>query len=153
MQKYLTQILEEINGDPKAIENYKDYAPLRVIFEYAFDPEKKWILPEGNPPYKEDSAPIGMSATNLLMELRRLYVFCREDLSPLKREQLFINLLEGVHPSEAKMLLAIKDQSIPKLYKKITHKLVHEAGFPVPPPPQKKVSRKNSQTESSDSSA
>jgi hypothetical protein len=145
MAKFITEMLDEINDDPKSIVKYKDNAALRVIFEYAFIPEKKFLLPEGDPPFKPDAAPIGMSPSNLMMELRRLYVFCRKDLTPLKREGLFISLLEGVHPSEAKLLLAVKDQSLPKLYKKITHKLVADVGFVPPPPVKEKKTKKESQ--------
>jgi hypothetical protein len=40
--------------------------------------------------------------------------------------------LESVHPSEAKLILAVKDQKLHKLYKKVTRKLVEEAGFIAP---------------------
>ena len=129
MRKYVTQMLDDINKDPKAIEIYKGDAALKLIFEYAFDPAKKMQLPEGDPPFKACAEPMGMTPTNLFSELRRLYIFCREDLKPLKRETLFVSLLEGVHPEEATMLLAVKDQTLHKLYKKITHKLVFEAGM------------------------
>lgn len=127
--KYLTEVLDEINSDPKAIDNYKTDTALKILLEYAYIPEKKFDLPAGNPPYKEDAAPIGMSPANLRMEAKKLYVFCRKDLKPIKREQLFIDLLENVHPSEAKLLLAIKEQKITKLYKKITRAVVEKAGF------------------------
>jgi hypothetical protein len=129
MRKYLTQMLDEINEDPKQIEKYKNDAVLKLAFQYAFEPSKKMILPEGTPPFKPAAEPMGMTPTNLFNELRRLYVFCRADLTPLKRESLFISLLEGVHPEEAAALIAIKDQQLHKLYKKITSKLVTEAGF------------------------
>jgi len=127
--KYLTEVLEEINSDPKAIDNYKTDMALKMLLEYAYIPEKKFDLPAGNPPYKEDAAPIGMSPANLRMEAKKLYVFLRKDLKPIKREQLFIDLLENVHPSEAKLLLAIKDQKLTKLYKKVTRSVVEKAGF------------------------
>lgn len=127
--KYLTEVLDEINSDPKTIDNYKTDTALKILLEYAYIPEKKFDLPAGNPPYKEDAAPIGMSPANLRMEAKKLYVFCRKDLKPIKREQLFIDLLENVHPSEAKLLLAIKEQKITKLYKKITRAVVEKAGF------------------------
>ena len=127
--KYLTEVLEEINSDPKAIDNYKTDMALKMLLEYAYIPEKKFDLPAGNPPYKEDAAPIGMSPANLRMEMKKLYVFLREDLKPIKREQLFIDLLENVHPSEAKLLLAIKEQKLTKLYKKVTRSVVEKAGF------------------------
>lgn len=143
MAKFITNILEEINNDPKKIEQYKGNAALRFIFEHAFLPEKKFVLPEGEPPFKQDSAPLGMTPANLYMEVKKLYVFCREDLTALRRETLFINLLENVHPSEAKLLVHIKDQNLPKLFPKITHKLVADAGF-IQHPPAKGSKPKNS---------
>ena len=134
--KYIPELLEDINKDPKLLEENKNSAVLKLIFEHAFIPEKKFILPEGNPPFKEDAAPLGMSPANLMMEVKKLYVFCREDLTPIRRETLFINLLENIHPSEAKLLLAVKDQKLTKLYKKITRKAVEAAGF-IPPLPKK----------------
>jgi hypothetical protein len=129
MSKYLTEILEEINDDTNAIQKYKDNTALRLLFEYAYDPEKKMVLPEGNPPYKEDAAPLGMSPANLVMEMKKLYVFCREDLSALRRETLFVQLLEGLHPTEAKLVLAIKDQDLSTLYKNLTHKFAYDHGY------------------------
>ena len=139
MRKYVTQMLEAVNADPKTIQQYKDDAALKLIFEYAFDPAKKMVLPEGEPPFKPSAEPMGMTPTNLFSELRRMYVFCRADLKPLKRESLFISLLEGVHPDEAKMLIAVKDQKLTKMYPKITHKLVADVGI-VPAPVKKEKS-------------
>ena len=80
MRKFVTQMLDEIQADPKAIELYKADAALKLIFEYAFDPAKKMVLPEGTPPFKPAVEPLGMTPTNLFSELRRLYVFCREEI-------------------------------------------------------------------------
>jgi hypothetical protein len=139
MKKYLTQMLKEINDNPKAIENYKQEFLLKVIFAHAFLPNYKMNLPEGEPPFKPAAEPMGMTPTNMFSEARRMYVFTREDLSAIKRESLFISLLEGVHPDEAKVLIAIKDQKLTKLYPKITHKLVSDAGIiPAPVAKEKK---------------
>ena len=127
--KLITELLEDINADTSKIEQYKTNGALKLLFEHAFNPEKKFNLPEGDPPFKADAAPIGMSPGNLHMEMRKLYIFCREDLTSLRRETLFIQLLENIHPSEAKVVLAVKDQKLTKLYPKITHKLVYEAGM------------------------
>jgi hypothetical protein len=143
MAKYITHILDEINADPKKIEQYKANAALRLIFEHAFLPEKKFELPEGDPPYKQDSGPLGMTPANLYQEVRKLYVFCRKDLPTIRRETLFVQLLENLHPSEAELVLAIKDQKLTKKYPKITHKLVADAGF-IPAPPAKESKAKNS---------
>lgn len=132
MRKYVTQMLDEINADPSKIELYRDDAALRLILAHAFVPEKKFLLPEGEPPYKRSAEPMGMTPTNLFSELRRLYVFCRADLTPIKRESLFISFLEGVHPEEAKMLIAVKDQELHKLYPKINRKLLEKVGLLTP---------------------
>ncbi len=132
MRKYVTEMLKDINEDPSKIELYKNDAALRIILTHAFVPEKKFILPEGEPPFKPSPEPMGMTPTNLFSELRRMYVFLREDLKPIKRESLFISLLEGVHPEEAKMLIAVKDQTLHKLYPKINRKLLEKAGLLTP---------------------
>jgi hypothetical protein len=49
--------------------------------------------------------------------------------------------LEGVHPEEAKILIAVKDQKLTKLYPKITHKLVSDAGI-IPAPVKKPAKEK-----------
>jgi len=129
MAKYLTEVLDEINSDVKKINDYKDDQALRFIFEYAYDEDKKFDLPEGEPPYKQDAAPLGMTPANLRMETKKFYVYCRKDLKPIRREQLFIGLLEALHPSEAKLLCHVKDQTLNKLYPKLTRKLLEGTGF------------------------
>jgi hypothetical protein len=131
--RFLPEMLDEINADPKLLTTkYRGNSALKIVFEYAFLPEKKFLLPEDEPPYRPDAAPIGMNPAILTQELRRFYIFLRKDLKSIKREALFISLLESVHPSEAKLIIAIKDQKLHKLYKKVTRKIVSEAGF-IPP--------------------
>lgn len=130
MSRYLTEILEEVNKEPTALAKYRENAALKFIFKYAFIPEYKFDLPEGNPPFKEDPAPLGMSKANLVMETKKLYIFTKEkELNKVRKEHLFIQLLENVHPSEAKLLLAVKDQKLNKLYKKVTADLAADHGF------------------------
>ena len=129
MARFIPEMLKEINDDPKTLEKWKDNAALKILFMHEFDKEHKFVLPEGDPPYTEDAAPIGMSPANFTQEMRRLYIFCRADLQPIKREALFIGLLESIHPSEAKVMLAVKDQKLNKMYPKITAKLVATAGM------------------------
>lgn len=145
MKKYLTEMLKEINDNPKAIDNYKSEFLLKVIFAHAFLPTHKFILPEGEPPFKPADQPLGMTDTNLFVEAKKMYVFMREDLKPIKRESLFVGLLEGIHPEEAKVLIAVKDQKLQKLYPKITWKLVSDAGI-IPPPVKKEKLNENSKS-------
>ena len=129
-RKFIPEMLEAANHDLRVLEKYRDNAALKFIFQYAFLPEHKFDLPEGAPPFKEDSAPIGMTPANFIQETRKLYVFTKaRPLSSLRRESLFIQLLENIHPSEAKVLLAVKDQTLNKLYKNITWDIVSDYGF------------------------
>jgi hypothetical protein len=102
--------------------------PLYQLLKYAFDPKVKWELPEGAPPYKPSEA-IDQQG-RLYQEARRLYLFLEggsPNLKPLRREVLFIQLLEGIDPADAKLLVAIKDKTMP--YPGITEELIREA-FP-----------------------
>lgn len=119
--KFITEILQEVNDD---ITKVSQYQFLNAVFQYAFLPEKKFILPEGEPPYKKDAAPQGMSVSNFYQEIRRFYIFTRSDLSSVKRESLFISMLEGLHPSEAEILILIKDQNLSSKYPNITSELL-----------------------------
>jgi hypothetical protein len=138
MFKFIPEILDECNKDVTLLEGYKNNAGLKFIFEHAFLPEKKFVLPEGDPPFKPDGAPIGMTPCNFTQETKKLYVFtAARELKAIRREALFIQLLENIHPSEAKVLLAVKDQKLNKLYKNITAKVAAEYGFITLPVKQK----------------
>lgn len=121
-------MLKEINDDPKAIENYKADFMLKVIAAHSYLPDYKMLLPDGDPPFRPAAEPMGMTPVNLFSEIKKMYVFCRKDLTNIKRESLFVSMLESVHPEEAKVLLAVKDQKLTSLYPKLTHKLFSDAG-------------------------
>lgn len=130
LRKFIPEMLKDINEDPSCISRYKGNAALRILFEYAFLPNKKFCLPEGKPPFKEDAAPIGMSPANFTQELRRLYIFTPErELNSVRRETLYIQLLEGLHPSEAEILIAVKDQRLGEMFPNITPTLLVDNGF------------------------
>lgn len=103
-------------------------APLQTILKYAFDPTIKFLLPTGPAPYKATEA-IDQEG-RLLQELRRLYLFIEggnPNLSKVKREMLFLQLLESIDPSDAELLVAVKDKKLP--FKNINEKIVRQA-FP-----------------------
>jgi hypothetical protein len=49
-------------------------------------------------------------------------------LRPIKREQMFLQLLEGLHPDEAEIICLVKDKKLTTKYK-VTREMVQEA-FP-----------------------
>ena len=131
----LSEILTKVNNakdKPKKIEVLKsnDSVPLRQIIKGAFDPKIEWDLPVGTPPYKENEAPAGTEHTTLYQEAKRLWHFVKgadPKLSKTRKEMLFIQMLEGLHADEAKLLIAVKEKELNKVYKGLTDNVVKEA--------------------------
>ena len=76
----LHEILTKVNNAKDkpakiAVLKKNDSVPLRQVLKGAFDPNIKWALPEGTPPYKENDAPAGTEHTTLFTEARRLWHF------------------------------------------------------------------------------
>lgn len=122
-------ILRDINKDINNIKKYSGNSYLRNIFESAFIPAKKLILPEGVPPYKSSSAPSVQLQGAFWQEAKKLYVYLRADLKPIRRESMFINALESMSKEEAEILLAVKDQELSKLFPNITYEKLKEVGY------------------------
>jgi len=108
----------------------------------------KMDLPEGEPPFRKDTdKPIGYSESSLQLELRRFYVWLdpRTTLPKLKKESLFVNMLEGIHWTEAEALCLAKDRKLQTKYKSLKEDIVREA-FPLaltPKPAKVKEEKKD----------
>ena len=128
--KYLNEIMKELNDSPELAETtYKDNSNLKIVFFHAFNKAGKFNLPSGETPFKKHPAPLGMTDTNILWETNKLKIFVRTDLPPVKIEGLYISLLESIHPEEAEIMEAIKDQKLHKLYKKLNKKFAIANGY------------------------
>ena len=113
-----------------AVLRENDSQALRQLCKAAFDPKIKFDLPAGDPPYMENEAPAGTEHTSLFNEARRLYVYIvggNNEINRIRKETLFIQLLEGLHKDDAKVLLNIKNKSLNKAYKGFTESVVKEA--------------------------
>jgi hypothetical protein len=101
---------------------------IQSLLKYAYDPDIKFLLPEGAPPYKP--CEFVDQESRLHSEARLMYLFIEggnPNLTKLKREMLFIQLLEGVHKDDANLLCHIKDKKLP--FKTINNDIVKKA-FP-----------------------
>ena len=134
-KELISEIFTKINNakdKPKKIEVLRQYDTpgMRMILKGAFDPKIEWELPEGTPPYIENEAPAGTEHTYLEVEAKRLYNFAvggNDQLNKIRKETLFIQMLEGLHASEAKVLIDVKNKSLNKTYKGLTSDMVKEA--------------------------
>ena len=101
--------------------------PLKELLKYAFHPDIKFVLPEGAPPYKTIGSPDEWNPTYLYPNIRKLYLFVEgghEGLTTMRREQLFVQMLESLHPKEAEVLVQVKDKKLK--YRGLTYKRVKE---------------------------
>lgn len=106
-----------------------DVPAVRHILKCVYDPKIKFLLPPGkNVPYKPSE--FQDQQGRLYTEIRKFYLFIdggHNSLTKLKREQLFIDLLESIDPQDANMIVHVKDKKLP--FKNITRALV-ERTFP-----------------------
>jgi hypothetical protein len=132
-----------------------EHDSLKTIFIWNFDSSVVSLLPEGPVPYgdvNEQNVYSGNLSDNLVREasggeaattqdlegrgktsLRReyqnLYHYVQggnNGLSTIRREMMFINLLQGLHPKEAEVLILTKDKKLTDKYK-ISFENVKEA--------------------------
>lgn len=132
-----------------------EHDSLKSIFIFNFDESVISLLPEGEVPYgdAEDQSVYsgtlsenlakeasggesatgqdldGRGKTSLRREWQNLYHFVKggnDSLNNIRREMMFINLLRGLHPREAEILILIKDKRLTTKYK-ITHENVKQA--------------------------
>jgi hypothetical protein len=130
----ITEILEKAGGmkaakDKVAALREHDNAALRILLKYTYDDSIEFLVPDTPPPWNpneyEDEA-----KSLLYTEARRLKIFIKgggyDNLNQMKREQLFISLLEDVDNDDAKTLCTMISK---KPFKGLSKKVVQEA-FP-----------------------
>ena len=136
MKLLISEVLQKVsNAKTKAqkiklLQEYNTPA-LRSLLIVNYDESVVSLLPPGEVPYTPNDAPAGTEHTKLEHEYRKLYLFFKGGSSSLKqskREDLFIQMLEGLEKTEAAALVLAKDKSLQKKYK-ITKACVEEA-FP-----------------------
>lgn len=102
--------------------------PLKTILKYMYNTDVEFLIPDSPPPWKKNSY-IGVEGM-LYKETRRLRIFVKgggyDHLDQIKREQLFISLLEDVDNGDAELLCKMIAQ---KPLKGLSRATVHEA-FP-----------------------
>ncbi len=135
LQITLHEILTKVKNKRTKIEKIKclrkyDTPELRSILKSSFDPNIVWLLPVGEVPYNQREFHLGDGSHKFLAdEVSSLYNFIQGGNSRLKtskREQMFIELLECLHETEAKLLIIAKDKKLGSIYK-ISDVLVKEA--------------------------
>ena len=101
----------------------------KALLQLNFHPNVKWLLPPGAPPYTP-STEGDMTSNSLHYEIKKLDYYTDpsphslDELPMLRREAMFVGLLERLDPQDAVMMIAIKDKKLS--YKGLTYKLVKD---------------------------
>jgi len=94
------------------LNNRSDH--LEKFLRYTFHPDVKFMLPKGRPPF-HCTAP-GVTNSKLIYgQIRMINYLTNEykgNITPLKKEQMFIQLLESVTPEEAELLIQMKEKKL-----------------------------------------
>jgi hypothetical protein len=132
--KYVHEVIKmaaEAKTRTEKIEILRKYEswPLKDILRGSFDDSIVWLLPPGDPPYTPADA--HRHPSSFVKQTQNLKYFAKggpgEKLLPLKRETMFIRMIESIHPEDAVLVLSMVNKKAPA--KTITKKLVEEA-FP-----------------------
>lgn len=132
---YIHEILEKAGNAPtrkekiEVLHRYNTRA-LRDVLKGAFDDSVTFNLPSGDPPYRPGSEV--HPATTLRKQCKKFPHFVASPTRPKatpKIEQIFVKMLESLHPGEAELVLWMKSKKTWGRYKGVTKKLVMDA-FP-----------------------
>lgn len=115
-----TELLKEWGGQ----------SPLNYVLSFNFSDNLKFDLPEGVPPYKRDEATHTDFQGALVHQVKKLTNCLPNVKMPkMRKENIFISVLESIPPKSADIVLAMKDKALQELYPNITKELVKEC-FP-----------------------
>ena len=128
------ELVSEQRTKAKRVEILKEYRDdsVTAVLIWNFDERVQSAVPDGQVPYKENEVPVGTDHTSLRREWKTLYHFIKggnPTLSNLRRETMFVQLLEGLHPKEAEIICLVKDKELESVYPKVTLDVVKQA-FP-----------------------
>ena len=126
---YVSEILDAANKDINTIKQHIGNNYFRNLMNAAYYPEKRFLLPEGVPPFKENSLHESQTTGAFWQIAKKLDVFYRADVKALIRERAFIVALESLSKIEADILIAIKEQELEKLYPNLSFKKLQEVGY------------------------
>mgnify|MGYP003526834822 CR=1 FL=1 len=101
------------------------------FMQFTWHPKIKWMLPEGTPPYRSDYPDYSLAPSTLSQAIKKFkyLVECSTmATSPIKREQIFIQLLESMYTEDSKLMIMMKEQKIDqRVYRGVTEDLFRAA--------------------------
>lgn len=125
LYEMLDQIDKSKNPSETILEFGKKYSSFTDYLRCVFDERIQFFLPEGKPPYRP-ADPSSYPSTWHKKHLDLKY-FVTEQMTQIKREMRFIEVLESIHPEDAVIVCDMVKKETPS--KKLTMELAKEV-FP-----------------------
>ena len=130
MNEILDLVSEQETDEDKVkiLQEYQNEA-LKALLIWNFDDTVISVLPQGEVPYRPNENPLGTDHSSLRREWKHLYNFVKggnDTLSTIRRETIFIQILESLHPNEAQILCLVKDKNLTSKYD-VPFEVVEEA--------------------------
>ena len=123
-----TAAAKKQNQKVQILKQHKNNWALRDILRGTYDDVIQWNLPKGKPPY--DPADEETHPTSLTQHNKKFMYFVKglqgDQLPAVKREKIFLDIIETVHPKDAELMLGMINKTS---IKGVTKKTV-EAAFP-----------------------
>jgi len=128
--KKLSKIVSDVesaktHGEQVQKLRNSDSKSLREILTFSMHPHVQWLVPETDPPYKPLAADLDVEG-KMHTEVKMFKYFTNtavgNELKQIRREQMFITLLESLDPDDAKLLLRMRNKAL-----KIPREAVDEA--------------------------
>ena len=128
--KNVTQKVEALQALPEHTKQH-----LHGIFQLAYNSQITWLLPPGTPPYRPLDPDTDQEG-RLISEMKNFSYFIanngkpvQPDAQQMRREQLFVRILESIEPEDAELVLQVKEREIKGVSKNVVQKAFPELGL------------------------
>ena len=102
-----------------------------MVIKGSFDPNIEWLIPEGEVPFVKNDLLARRYRTYCtaqeFKEVVSIHQGWRQHFATVQAENMFIQMLEGLHESEAELPVNAKDKKLHQVYKGLSKDVVKEA--------------------------
>jgi hypothetical protein len=128
----LFEEIQNLDGYKKREELLKEKGNnfnVKTILQLAYNDKVVLDIPEGTPPFNEDKAPATFQPQGLKKALSQLGLCVKNSRitgkhATIKKQKVFIGILECLHPKDAEILCAAKDGKLEKMFPKVSKNLL-----------------------------
>ena len=123
--------LSDINKDINAIKKPENWNNnfLKILLGHSYLPEHKFLLPEGEPPFKANEMSHIQTKGIFWQEIKKFGTYTRKEVKTIQRERIFIQALEALDGQSQQILLAVKEQKLDSIFPNITYESLKNVGW------------------------